>query len=178
MWRNSAATYGTLSKGLHWLVAVAVFGLFGLGVWMVELTYYDRWYHQAPDLHRSLGALLMIVMAARGLWMAVDGKPGALPNHRPWEIHLARLAHGLMYVLVFAIGLSGYLIATADGRPLEVFNWFSLPSSGAWFADQEDVAGDIHQWLSYSLMGLVTIHALAAFKHHLRDKDDTLKRML
>lgn len=178
MWRNSSATYGTLSKWLHWLIALVIFGLFGLGLWMVELTYYDQWYHQAPDIHRSLGTLLMAIMAARGLWLAYTGKPATLPNHHRWEIVLARIAHGLMYLLVFAIGLSGYLIATADGRALEVFNWFSVPSSGEWFADQEDVAGEVHEWLAFGLMGLVAIHALAALKHHLIDKDDTLKRML
>ncbi|ENV3744797.1 TPA: cytochrome b, partial [Enterobacter roggenkampii] len=49
-WRNSSRRYGIISIGLHWIFALAVYGMFGLGLWMVTLSYYDGWYHQAPEL--------------------------------------------------------------------------------------------------------------------------------
>lgn len=177
LWRNSTDRYGLVSKGLHWLVAIVVFALFGLGLWMVELDYYHGWYKRGPDLHRSVGILLMMTVLLRLVWTVAVGKPRAPRNHRPWEVLLARLGHGLLYTLLFALGASGYLISTADGRAIEVFSWFAVPSLGEWVDNQEDLAGEVHKWLAYSLMALVVVHVLATIKHHCIDKDDTLKRM-
>ena len=56
--RNTSADYGLVTIVNHWVVALAVFGLFGLGFWMVDLSYYDDWYRRGPDIHRSVGILL------------------------------------------------------------------------------------------------------------------------
>jgi len=74
--------------------------------------------------------------------------------------------------------ISGYLISTADGRAIEVFNLISLPSLGELFTDQEDLSGIVHKYLAYALMVTVILHALAALKHHFIDRDNTLLRML
>ena len=63
--RNDRTRYGWLSIGLHWLVAATVIGLFALGLWMVDLGYYDPWYRTGPDIHRSIGILLFAVMLVR-----------------------------------------------------------------------------------------------------------------
>ena len=76
-----------------------------------------------------------------------------------------------------AIMLSGYLISTADGRAIEVFSWFEVPATLSDIDGQEDIAGDIHEILAWTLIVLVALHALAALKHHFIDKDTTLKRM-
>nr|MCS5564310.1 cytochrome b/b6 domain-containing protein [Oleiphilaceae bacterium] len=55
--QNSPERYGLIAILIHWLVAVTVIGLFALGYWMVDLTYYDDWYKRAPDIHRSIGLL-------------------------------------------------------------------------------------------------------------------------
>ena len=62
---NTKERYGWFSISLHWLVALTVFGLFGLGFWMVELNYYSEWYRTAPDIHKSVGILLAVVMLVR-----------------------------------------------------------------------------------------------------------------
>ncbi len=178
MWKNTSSAYGRISKLLHWLSALTVIGLFGLGLWMVELTYYDDWYRKGPDLHRSTGILLMLAMLARLLWLVWAGKPRPLPSHRPWEVCLAHCTHIALYGVVFAMGVTGYLISTADGRAVAVFDWFSIPSSGEWVDNQEDVAGEVHEWLAYTLIAMVVVHAAAAIKHHILDRDETLKRML
>ena len=79
---------------------------------------------------------------------------------------------------MFLIVLSGYLISTADGRSIEVFNWFEIPAFVTPIENQEDLAGDVHFYLASTLMVLVALHGLAALKHHFLDKDATLKRML
>jgi len=86
--------------------------------------------------------------------------------------------HLALYVLLFAIMLSGYLISTADSRGIDVFEWFEVPGFGSLFENQEDIAGLFHQYAAYSLIGLVILHAAAAIKHHFIDKDNTLKRMI
>ena len=67
-WKSSAQRYGHLSVLLHWGVAITVYGMFALGLWMVSLGYYDVWYHRAPEIHKSIGILLFIVLAVRMIW--------------------------------------------------------------------------------------------------------------
>jgi cytochrome b561 len=81
-------------------------------------------------------------------------------------------------MLLFAIMLSGYLISTADGRGLEVFEWFTLPATLSGLEQQEDIAGRVHLYLAWSVIVVAALHALAALKHHFIDRDVTLKRML
>jgi cytochrome b561 len=176
--RNTNKHYGWLSIIVHWLVAASVIGLFTLGYWMVELSYYDPWYKQGPALHKSIGLLLFFVMLFRIFWKNIEIKPRALKSHRQWEKKMAYLVHGVLFILVFVIMISGYLISTADGRAIEIFQLVSIPSMGALFEHQEDIAGVIHKYLAYTMMLAVFLHALAALKHHFIDKDKTLTRML
>ena len=74
--------------------------------------------------------------------------------------------------------VSGYLITSADGSAVEVFNWFVVPSITGDQKGLEDIAGDIHEIATWAIIILAGIHALAAIKHHLLDRDDTLRRML
>jgi cytochrome b561 len=73
---------------------------------------------------------------------------------------------------------SGYLISTADGRGIWIFELVEVPAVTALIENQEDIAGEIHFILAWCLIGLVAVHAAAAFKHHFINKDDTLKKML
>ncbi|MCW8827889.1 MAG: cytochrome b [Gammaproteobacteria bacterium] len=176
-WRNHGDGWGAVAIALHWLSGLAVFGLFGLGLWMTGLDYYDSWYRKGPDLHRSIGVLLFIATLFRLLWRFVSPSPPALASHRPWERLSARATHALLYLLLFALMLSGYFISTADGRSIAVFDWFSLPATLTG-EHQEDLAGEVHRVLAWSLIGLVALHAGAALKHHFIDRDSTLRRML
>jgi cytochrome b561 len=176
MWRNSRNSYGLVSISLHWLVALAVIGLFALGVWMVELTYYDPWYKTGPDLHRSIGLTLFAVMLLRLAWRLLNTRPQA--EGKPWEQKLAGIVHSLLFVLLFLVMISGYLISTADGRAIDVFGLFSVPALISGREQQEDIAGQAHQILAYGLIALVALHAMAALKHHFIDRDQTMKRML
>lgn len=77
--RNSPSRYGVVSIVLHWGVALAVFGLFGLGLWMVGLDYYSPWRKAGPDLHKSIGLVLLAVMLLRVLWRFISPPR----RHRP-----------------------------------------------------------------------------------------------
>ncbi len=175
---NTDNRYGWLSILLHWLVALIVFGLFTLGYWMVDLGYYDIWYQKAPDLHKSIGICLFLIMLFRVIWRIKQIKPMPVATHSSLEKKLGHWIHILLYTLLFIIILSGYLISTADDRGIEVFELFLLPSMGSLIENQEDIAGQIHQYGAYLVITAAILHALAALKHHYIDKDTTLKRML
>lgn len=178
MLKNTSTDYGFVAIALHWLVALAVLGLFILGIWMTGLDYYDAWYERGPDLHKSIGVLLLIAVAIRLAWRRLDPTPGPVATHAPWERHLAGTTHIALYALLFAVMIAGYLISTADGRPVHVFGLFSVPATLSGIDNQEDIAGEVHELLAYILIGLATLHAFAALKHHFIDRDRTLRRML
>jgi cytochrome b561 len=177
-WRNSDDGWGAGAIALHWLSALLVFTLFGLGLWMVELTYYHTWYHQGPALHKGLGFTLFVLVMVRVIWRHLSPPPPPLPSHKPMERIAARLVHLLLYLLLFAQMISGYLISTAEGRGIEVFGLITIPATLSGIEQQEEIAGDIHLVLAWSLITLVLLHAAAALKHHFIDRDRTLRRML
>ncbi|HEY0633817.1 MAG TPA: cytochrome b [Gammaproteobacteria bacterium] len=177
-WRNSTERYGLVAIGLHWLVALTVFAMFSLGLWMTSLDYYHPWYHRAPALHKSIGVVLFALVVVRLLWRWFNRQPTPLPSHTRFERMAARWVHALLYLLLFAVMVAGYLISTADGRPIEVFGLLSIPATITSIPNQEDVAGDIHLLLAITLITLALLHAAAALKHHFVDRDNTLRRML
>ena len=176
-WFNTASHYGLVAIIMHWLMAMTVIGLFALGWWMTELTYYDVWYRRGPELHKAIGIILFGVWVLRLSWRQINAKPSPLAHHKPWEIWAAKIAHLLLYLLMLLVFVSGYMISTADGRSIEVFGLFSVPAFVTAIENQEDLAGDIHFYLACSLIGLALIHGIAAIQHHLFDQDNTLRRM-
>ncbi len=176
--RNTSRRYGIISISLHWIFAIAVYAMFGLGLWMVTLSYYDGWYHQAPELHKSIGVLLMMGLVIRMIWRHISPPPAAPKTHSKFTRISAVAAHITLYALLFALLISGYLISTAEGKPISVFGIFDVPATLADAGSQADIAGVIHLWLAWSVVILSVLHGLAALKHHFIDKDDTLKRML
>lgn len=176
MWRNTPEAYGRVSILLHWLIAGSVTGLFALGLWMVGLDYYDAWYHRAPELHKGAGVLLLGVMLLRLAWRC--GNPQPCLSGTPLQQGLAAAMHRALYGVLLAVIVSGYLVSTADGRPVDVFGLMQLPATLSGIDRQEDIAGVFHKALALFMIGLTALHALAALKHHLVDHDRTLLRML
>ncbi|MCU1752629.1 cytochrome b [Pseudomonas sp. 6D_7.1_Bac1] len=176
--RNSSARYGGVSIFLHWGVALAVFGLFALGLWMVGLDYYSSWRKEAPDLHKSIGLMLFAIMLLRALWRFVSPPPPPLQSYSRMTRLGATLGHAFLYLSLFAVMIAGYLISTADGVGIPVFGLFEIPALISGLPDQADIAGAIHLYLAWALVIFSGLHALAALKHHFIDRDATLTRML
>ena len=176
--KNTINGYGLISILLHWGIALTVFALLILGLWMVELNYYSPWYKAAPFWHKSIGITLAAVLIIRLIWRLGNPVPRSPAGHRRWEIGLAHLVHALLYLLLLAIVVSGYLISTAKGQGISVFGWFELPALISDLPQQADIAGKAHYWLAMILLGCIALHALGALKHHFIDRDSTLRRML
>lgn len=175
-WRDSNSDWGALTRLLHWLLAAGLLAMLGLGLWMVRLDYYDPLYRLLPDIHRSLGLLLLLPLLFRLSWRLGNPRP-PLPAS-PLEQALARFVQVMLLILPILMVVSGYLISTADGRPVEVFGWFGVPAPGLEIENLEDKAGVVHAWTGYLLMGLILLHATGALKHHFFNHDATLVRMI
>ena len=176
MLRNTSTSYGLVSIALHWLMALALFGMFALGYWMTTLTYYDRWYHDAPEIHKGIGILLLLLLIFRVLWRMITTRPKLMGAW--WEQIVSLGVHRLHYVLMFTVVISGYLIPTAEGVGIDVFGLFTMPATFTFDKQQADLVGKIHWAAAWALIGLAGLHAAAALKHHWIDKDMTLLRML
>jgi len=176
MLRNTSTSYGLVSIALHWLMAFALFGMFALGYWMTTLTYYDRWYHDAPEIHKGIGILLLLLLIFRFLWRLISTRPKLMGSW--WEKIVALGVHRLHYVLMFTVVISGYLIPTAEGVGIDVFGLFTMPATFTFDKQQADLIGKIHWAAAWAMIGLAGLHAAAALKHHWIDKDMTLLRML
>jgi len=175
---NEQTRYGLMSVVLHWLIALLTLTLFFVGMWMVELDYYDSWYQQAPRWHKGLGIVVLGLLVFRWCWQRFDTVPAELSSIALWQLMSAKIVHVLMNGLIIVIGVTGYLIVTAKGKALLVFDWFSIPATITGIENLEDMAGQIHAVLAYVLIGLVGLHIFAALIHHFFYRDKTLTRML
>ena len=176
--RNSPARYGWVSMVLHWGVALVVFGLFALGLWMVGLDYYSAWRKDAPDLHKSIGITLFAIMLVRIVWRLVSPPPPPLASYSRMTRLGAAFGHAFLYLGLFAVMIAGYLISTADGVGIPVFGLFEIPALVSGLPDQADTAGVVHLYLAWVLVVFAGLHGAAALKHHFIDRDVTLTRML
>lgn len=173
---SKVKNYHPISRLLHWIGALTIFSMFVVGLWMVDLNYYSSWYKTAPLWHKSIGILLACVTVIRLILRLVTTAPQV--EGSGLEVKAAHAVHRLLYVLMFTLFISGYLISTSDGRGIEVFDWFTVVGLGEWFDNQSDISGFIHYYSAVILIGLSLLHAAAALKHHFIDKDNTLRKMI
>lgn len=178
MIKDSARGYGWLTITLHWVCAVLIIGLFGLGIYMTDLSYYSPWYHKGPALHISLGLTLLLLMVIRVVWRLINPLPDNLPGHSRVTLGAAKTVKYLLYALIFIIIASGYLITTAEGKPASLFSVIDFPSLIKLSAVNVDRAGEIHELLAWAIVIVAALHAGAALFHHFVLRDKTLVRML
>lgn len=179
MLADNNSTYGWLTILIHWLSAVMVIGLFAVGFYMVDLTYYDEGYHKLPRLHVSFGLLLGFLMIIRVVWRVINrGKPKPLPTYSKRVRLLSGGMKYVLYVLIFTMITTGYLITTAKGDPARVFDLLEIPATLQLSAKGVDLAGEIHRICGWLIVILAALHAGAALMHHFVIRDQTLRRML
>lgn len=175
--RNTETRFGAMAMTLHWLVFALVVAMVALGWTMVPMPVSaDKL--RLYDLHKSIGVVALTLMALRLAWRFTSPPP-PLPHHmKPWQRALARASHAFLYVILFAMPLSGWIMSSAANFPVSVFGLFTLPNLVAPDKALLAAAKTFHRFTSYALFALLALHVLGAFKHHLIDKDDVLRRML
>ncbi len=170
--------WGAVSQGLHWLVAALVLLLGIVGLVMGELPRVPK-YFWVYTAHKSLGITVLALVVVRLGWRLYAGAPQAVPGTPGWQQRTANVTHGLLYALVLAMPLSGWLYDSASG--LRPFRWFGLVEMPRLSAPDErlaDLSHALHEWGFWLLIALVLLHAGAALYHHLHLRDATLARML
>jgi len=176
-WRNTAQGYGSVAKFLHWSIVVLIVVQYvlaeaaeGLPDGLEQLAVIGR--------HKSFGMLILGLAVVRIAWaLANRGRPApvALPR---WQRMAAAASHGLLYLLILAQPLSGWLLSSAGSHPVEFFGLFQFPALVAPDAGAEEFFEEIHEAGFGALVTIATLHALAALYHHAWRKDDVLRRMV
>jgi len=175
--RNTAESYGIIAQALHWLVAALVLVQLALGAYAAALPF-GLARLQWLSRHKSLGLAILAFVALRLLWRAKN-RPPALPASMPaLQRQSAVLMHWLLYALLVAAPLTGWLHASAAGLSI---NWFGLVQVPDLVARDPDAAATLkaaHQACVGSLAILIAGHAGAALWHALALRDGILARML
>jgi cytochrome b561 len=162
---------------LHWLIAVLLLGQFLFGWYLTGIPrgIPERGYF--VNLHKSTGLVIGVLVLLRIAWR-LSHTPPPLPQTVPgWQRTAARVSHVLLYVLMLAMPLSGYIASNFSKWGVKIFNTFTLPP---WGSDDKQIYAffnQAHQILSWALLGLILLHVLAALKHALLDRDEILFRM-
>jgi cytochrome b561 len=176
--RSDAARWGSVAKFFHWTTVIAILVQATIGLVMVELP-------KRPGTipvftaHKSLGLTIFAFALLRLLWRAFDPHP-AYPATMPrWQVVGARLGHALLYTLIFAVPLSGWLFDSATAlRPLYWFGLFRVPSLTGGRDDAiKNFAEEAHETLFWILATVAAAHAAIALWHHFGARDDILRRM-
>ena len=176
--KNTAEHFGLVAKLVHWVIALLILGLIWLGWYMVGLSYYDPWSQDSLIAHRALGMIVLGLALFKVLWLIVSPTPDPLPSQKPWEHKASHLVHWILFLSMFVIPITGYLISTSEGAAVPIFNWFDIPALFVVEESTRDLAIDIHYYVAYAILVVAVIHASAAVKHQFVDRDGTLKRML
>ncbi|HQR04168.1 MAG: cytochrome b [Proteobacteria bacterium] len=161
---------------LHWLIALGIAGAFSVGLYMHELPL-SPWKLKIYSWHKWAGVTIFLLAVLRVLWRLTHRPPVPVPMPR-WQHLVAEGTHRLLYVLILAVPLTGWLMSSAKGIQTVYFGVLPIPDLLAKNTDLGDQLKEVHETLNWVMAFLVGGHVLAALKHHLIDRDDTLRRML
>lgn len=174
---TSSSSHDSFTITLHWLLALAIPALFCLGLYMRELPLSPdklRYY----SWHKWAGVTIFFLALARIAWHISRRRLPAPIGMPGWQRAAADAMHFLLYALLLAVPVSGWLMSSAKGVSTVYFGLWPLPDLVSRDATVGERLLTLHKWLNFSMAGLVLIHAAAALKHHWLDGDDILARML
>lgn len=179
--------YTSLAITFHWLVAIGI--ILNLALTWIWPAVADDQVRPLIDLHKSVGITVLGLAIMRLLWRFAH-KPPTLPTgYKAWEVRLSHWTHIALYVLIFAMPLSGWIMDSAwkdaATHPMFLFGLFEWPRIG-WIMDIEAAAkenlhtvlGGVHTWAGYVLYVLFALHLVGALKHQFLDGEAELQRML
>lgn len=179
---SSMSRLSRVTIGFHWVVAIAMISLVAAGFIM---KYLEVWF--LYPIHKSIGVLALLVVVPRVLWRLKEGWPSPASSYQRHEQLLSKCVHWILIVATVAMPLSGMLLSAASGHGFGVFQVPIFPANHSPENPAEVVAlsetgyaigAVIHQWLGIILAASVVLHIVGALKHHVVDKDGTLRRML
>ena len=177
MLQNTERTWGAIAKSFHWLIAVLILGELVLGTVAEDMKFSPT----KLDLfvwHKSIGVTILLLVVLRVAWRFRNPPPTEPDTTAPWEKRLAQVGHGLLYLLMFAVPLTGWWISDTSRIPFSLYWTVPVPDLMAANRDASELAADVHGVLTKLLLATAVIHILAALRHHFLLRNDTLLRML
>jgi cytochrome b561 len=182
---NTERTWGWGARALHWIMAGLILFQLGLGLRMTEFTADLVTRFNLTQTHKSWGSVIFALALLRIAWRLANRASPGLPATAPrWQVHAARTSHAMIYLLMVALPLTGWIAAAASptqdllGIENMVFGTFALPDP--WVPGVKSVADSAalaHRAAAMLLAALLALHVTAALKHHFVDRDDILARM-
>lgn len=173
--------YTRTAMVLHWVLGLALLGLFCVGLYMADLPFSPQRL-KLYNWHKWAGVSLLFLSALRLLWRLTHrppALPAAMENAMPaWQKMAHHATHHLLYVLFFAVPLIGWAYSSAAGFPIVFLGLWQLPDFVPISKDLAEAIKPWHQYMAFTLAALVVLHVAAALKHHFIDRDGLIARML
>ncbi len=175
------AGYTAVAKLLHWILGVALVGIFCVGLYMTDLPFSPQRL-KLYNWHKWAGIVILSLSVLRLLWRLTH-RPPALPpaialSMPKWQHWAHEGTHYALYALFFTVPLIGWAYSSAMGFPIVLFGMLPLPDLLAVNKDLAEVIKPLHGLAAWTLCGLVVLHVAAALKHQLVDHDGLIGRML
>ena len=179
MVRNTKTAWGWLSIALHWIGAIAIFVLLVHGWWMTHMVPRpERLANYA--WHAALGYDLFLLVVLRLIWRWLNPVPAQPAESKPWETLAAHAGHIGLYVLIFAVTLTGWIVATTARTPMtKDLLGVPLPALVTGIErSTRNLVEETHLVLAYTLAVLVAVHVVGALRHHFIKRNDVFRRMI
>jgi len=174
---SAADRYTGIAILLHWLIALLVFVLIGLGWYMVDIPKNTPERSYFYNLHKSIGLTTLSFILVRIAWRLTHVPPRLPATLREWEVVAATWAHRLLYICLLVMPLSGYIASNFTKFGVKYFG-IELPPWGPEDKTLYGIFNTIHVFTSYFFVVLIALHVAGAFKHLVVDKDSVFRRML
>ena len=168
--------YTRTAIALHWIVGALVVTALAMG-WIMTDMASSPLKLRVFDYHKWIGVTVLALFFVRALWRLTHPAPALLPMPE-WQRQSARFVHGFMYVMLLLQPTIGWLYSNASGRPIVYLGLIPLPNLVEKNRGLANMFRSLHSTGAVLLAIAVGVHLLAALKHHVIDRDDTVKRML
>lgn len=181
MLNNTSTEYGSLSKVLHWIMALIIFTIISVGLYMTGLDEKDPSRLDVYNLHKSFGVLAMMLIILRLVWIKISPAPALPAVFNSREKGIVKGVQGLLYLLMILIPVSGYVMSTAAGYPVPFFGLLDVPALLSKNKEIAEFAHEAHHLMGFAMIAVIILHVVGVIKHRLKDKggeSDILKRML
>lgn len=169
--------YSPAMQMLHWVTALLMFAVLPLAWAMVEMPRADPNRELIFTLHKSVGITILALAAVRLIWRVSRPLPAEPTNIPRWMAVSGRVSHWLIYAILFAMPVSGYLLSSAGGNPVSYFGLFDLPSLPK-NDDLRHTALSVHLTLQWAVYALIAVHLAATAWHVGVRRDGLLDREL
>ncbi len=170
--------YTTTAIIFHWLIALLIIGAFTMGLVMTDIPGITPTKLKYYTWHKWAGVTILLLAALRLLWRLTHKAPPYPDSMASWQRRAASALHGALYLLMFAVPLSGYFYTLSAGIPVVWFGVLPLPVLMGADPALKPVLKEVHELLNWTLAALVLAHVAAAIKHQLFDRDGVMRRML